>query len=76
MTKKEPVEAEVLTTSEVAKFFSVSTKTVTRWANENRLVCVRTPGGHRRFYTKEVLALLERASVNNEKQSKSGEQSG
>ena len=38
-----------LRTSEAADKLGVSSKTVTRWADERRLSCVTTLGGHRRF---------------------------
>jgi excisionase family DNA binding protein len=47
-----------MTPSEVAKLFAVDPKTVTRWADEGRLPSFRTLGGHRRFASDEVFALL------------------
>ncbi len=53
----EPVAGEPLwTTSEVATFFRVSPKTVTRWARRGLLPRARTPGRHRRFRESDVLA--------------------
>lgn len=49
----------LLTPGEVAKLFRVDPKTVSRWANEGRIRCVRTPGGHRRFPAAMVRELLE-----------------
>jgi excisionase family DNA binding protein len=46
-----------LTPGEVASMFSVTPKTVTRWAEGGKLPCVRTLGGHRRFPAGPVLAL-------------------
>ena len=37
----------------------VSPKTVNRWANEGRIPCIVTLGGHRRFRQSEVRAFLE-----------------
>ncbi len=51
----------LLTPAEVAVMFRVSPKTVTRWAREGKLSCVRTPGGHRRYRESEVRALLRAA---------------
>jgi len=48
----------LLTPSEVAVMFRVDPKTVTRWAVDGRLGCIRTLGGHRRFLESEVTALL------------------
>lgn len=39
----------LLTTSQVAERFAVHPSTVIRWANENKLTVIWTPGGHRRF---------------------------
>ena len=48
-------DAEVLLTpKEVAKFFHVNTKTVTRWAMSGELTPIRTLGGHRRYRKSEV----------------------
>ena len=52
-------EEELLTPSEVAKLFRVDPKTVTRWAKAGKLSSIRTLGGHRRYRTAEVRALLE-----------------
>ena len=52
-------EQEVLLTpSEVATFFRVDPKTVTRWAKAGKLTSIRTLGGHRRYKESEVKALL------------------
>ena len=48
----------LLTPAEVAEFFRVDRKTVTRWATNGRLRFLRTPGGHRRFRESDVRALL------------------
>ena len=52
----------LLTPGEVATLFRVDPKTVTRWAQDGRLTCIRTLGGHRRFRAAEVYALLERSA--------------
>ena len=48
----------LLTPGEVAVLFRVDPKTVTRWGQSGRLPCIRTPGGHRRFWSKDVEAVL------------------
>ena len=48
----------LLTRAEVAALFHVCGQTVTRWAKEGRLAAARTPGNHRRFYERQVKALL------------------
>ena len=57
----EIVEAkEFLTPGEVARLLHVSSKTVNRWANERRIPCVMTLGGHRRFARADVEEALRR----------------
>lgn len=57
-TPRPPVD-RLMTPGEVAVLFRVDAKTVTRWAAAGRLASIRTPGGHRRFRSSEVHALLE-----------------
>ena len=52
-------DAGLLTPAEVARLFAVDPKTVSRWAQEGKLTCVRTLGGHRRFKADEVHAFLQ-----------------
>lgn len=49
----------LLTPAEVAALFRVDPKTVTRWAKAGKLTSIRTLGGHRRYRSSEVHALLE-----------------
>lgn len=60
-------ESALMTPSEVANFFRVDPKTVTRWAKQGILPSVKTPGGHRRYPRAAVEKLLrdstERKSV-------------
>lgn len=49
----------LLTPAEVAALFRVDPKTVNRWVREGKIESLRTPGGHRRFRSEEVKALLE-----------------
>jgi excisionase family DNA binding protein len=50
----------LLTPGEVAGILHVDANTVARWSNSGKLSAVRTPGGHRRYYTREVLELARR----------------
>ena len=50
----------VLSTSAVARMFSVTETTVKRWADEGSLRCHRTPGGHRKFEMRHVVEFAER----------------
>lgn len=52
------VMPEILKPRDVAEIFGVDTKTVARWAKTGRLTSFRTAGRHRRFYKKDVEALL------------------
>jgi excisionase family DNA binding protein len=47
-TRPLPDAESFLHTSQVAHILHVSPKTVARWANDGRLPCQRTLGGHRR----------------------------
>ena len=48
----------LLTPKQVAARFSVSPKTIGRWGDRGVLRPVRTSGGHRRFRTSDVDALV------------------
>lgn len=51
-------EDEWLTRAQVATVLAVSPSTVTRWADEGRLRCVRTLGGHRRYHKREIAQIV------------------
>lgn len=57
-----PAAQALLTPSEVAALFRVDPKTVTRWAKAGKLTSIRTLGGHRRYRSAEVMALLEQVA--------------
>jgi excisionase family DNA binding protein len=57
MTAPRP-DDRLLTVAEVAALFRVAPKSVTRWASEGRLRCIRTPSGRARFRWSDVVALL------------------
>lgn len=48
----------LLTPKEVARLFSVDSRTVTRWAAAGRLKSIRTLGGHHRYPADDVHKLL------------------
>ena len=52
--------ARCLKTGEVARIFGVGQDSVRRWMKAGYLPAWRTPGGHFRFTTQDVAALLER----------------
>lgn len=55
------VEDDLLTPSEAAAIFRVDPKTVARWAETGKLSSIRTLGGHRRYSSSEIQALLTHA---------------
>ena len=52
------VEQHLLRSHEVAVLFDVTERTVINWAASNKLASLRTAGGHLRFRSEDVLALL------------------
>jgi methanogenic corrinoid protein MtbC1 len=48
------MQKTLFSTADVATLFSVTETTVKRWADEGLLKCQRTPGGHRKFDTKQI----------------------
>lgn len=54
----ETMQDPLMTPGEVAAVFRVDPKTVTRWAQLGKLESIRTLGGHRRYRTSQVRALL------------------
>lgn len=59
MSAQSPEAEHLLTPAEVASLFRVDPKTVTRWAKAGKLTSIRTLGGHRRYRSSEVHALLD-----------------
>jgi excisionase family DNA binding protein len=45
---------QLLSRTQVARLFGVSTSSVTRWARTGLLKAIRTPGGHYRFPAEET----------------------
>jgi excisionase family DNA binding protein len=60
MTSRVVDTEALLSPAEVAAFFRVDPKTVTRWAKAGKLTSLRTLGGHRRYRESEVRTLLGR----------------
>lgn len=63
MTEQPNTEQDLMTPGEVARLFRVDPKTVNRWAHAGRLPHITTPGGHRRYPRKDVLAFIEQAKA-------------
>ena len=58
MVESDP-QPEYLTPGQVARMLHVSPKTVNRLANEGRIPCLVTLGGHRRFQREEIERVVE-----------------
>ena len=56
-------ERDYLTPGEVARALHVSPKTIIRWANEGRIPCTMTLGGHRRFRRADVDQVVARVEL-------------
>ena len=56
-------EAAYLTPGQVARILGVSPKTVNRWANDGRIPCAVTLGGHRRFRADVIREVAESMGV-------------
>jgi len=50
---------ELLNSSSAAKMAGVTPSTIKRWADEGRLTCERTAGGHRRFRKSTLVAFIK-----------------
>jgi excisionase family DNA binding protein len=57
------IKGELLRTSDVARLFQVSERTVSDWARRGRIPSVRTPGGHRRYPAEEIHRLMVAAEL-------------
>jgi excisionase family DNA binding protein len=49
---------KLLTTAEAAHIAGVGASSIKRWADQQVLRCVRTAGGHRRFYREDIEAFM------------------
>ena len=56
-------DAEYVTPGEAARYLHVSPKTINRWANDGRIPCIVTLGGHRRFRREDVDAAVRQMSA-------------
>lgn len=57
---REPA-ADVLTTSQAARLLGISVRTAQLWIEGGSLRSWKTPGGHRRVYRHDVMALINRS---------------
>ncbi len=56
MAKNDP-QNDLVSSTQAAELLGVHVASVKRWADQGRLRCIRTPGGHRRFALSAVKAL-------------------
>ncbi len=68
MREAEPQEPETeyLTPGQAARILHVSPKTVDRWANQGRVPCIVTLGGHRRFPADAIRAVVAEMAARGE----------
>ena len=64
-TARSKANSDLLSSSSAAKLAGVTPSTIKRWADEGRLQCERTAGGHRRF-RKSILMRFLRGNSNTE----------
>jgi excisionase family DNA binding protein len=63
MDKGVKATKRILTRRDVARIFSVTPNTVSRWSREGRLPSVRTLGGQRRYLLDKVAQLAADAGI-------------
>ena len=56
------MSSDLLSTNEAAELLNVGASTIKRWADEGRIQCVKTVGGHRRFPRSAVAEMLNEAT--------------
>lgn len=49
----------LLSPAEAAEALGVHVKTLTRWADRRLISIIRTPGGHRRYWENEIIAIRD-----------------
>lgn len=53
------INETLYTTDDLARMFQVGKTTIKRWADEGKLQCFKTPGGHRKFKPSSVHAFIK-----------------
>jgi excisionase family DNA binding protein len=53
----------LLSTQELASLMNVTETTIKRWADEGKVACRKTLGGHRKFVLKDVIRFAEEHSI-------------
>ena len=51
---------QLFTTEDLSNMLQVSKSTIKRWAEDGKLQCFRTPGGHRKFNQKNIQEFISR----------------
>jgi excisionase family DNA binding protein len=57
---RQVLQKTIFSTADVARLFNVTETTVKRWADEGKLKCQKTPGGHRKFEIRNVIEFAEK----------------
>jgi excisionase family DNA binding protein len=57
----DPIADRLFTPGEVAGHFGITTTTLSRWVGKGWIQCVRTPGGHLRFYRWQIAEAQKQA---------------
>lgn len=57
MAAVKPEIEKLLRSDEVAALLGVSSRTVTKWATQGKLPCIRTIGGHRRYREADIMPI-------------------
>jgi len=61
---------QLFTTEDLSNMLQVSKSTIKRWAEDGKLQCFRTPGGHRKFNQKNIQEFISRYNYEVTNQSK------
>lgn len=65
-------DAAYLSPGQAARILGVSPKTVNRWANEGRIPCAVTLGGHRRFRVEVIRSVAASMGLEEEREEQPG----
>jgi excisionase family DNA binding protein len=57
---------QFLSTADIARLMSIDVSTVKRWADSGKLQCYKTVGGHRRFRSDQVQALIGQTATDSD----------
>ena len=57
------MENELISPQQAAKILSVSTDTLRKWEQKAKITAIKTIGGHRRYSTKEIIAIKNHGNI-------------